>query len=91
MFPRTILLTSLLAASVAYGSPAKARSIYTVKDSHSVPKKWTRVGTAPGDHVISLKIGLKQSNFEKLEEQLYEGESCYELYWEHSDLPFDSL
>lgn len=57
-------------------TPGRSRSSYAVKDSHRVPKEWTRVGQAPGEHMISLEIGLKQSRFDELERHLLEGK-----YW----------
>ena len=53
----------------------RSRSSYAVRDSHHVPKGWTRVGQAPGEHMISLEIGLKQSQFDELEGHLFEGKS----------------
>lgn len=69
-------LISLLAfalASEAFASPVKSRTAYTVKETHFVPQKWQQVGKAPGDHVLHLNIGLKQSSFDELERHLYEG------------------
>ena len=56
-------------------SPVHSRSSYAVKDSHHVPRQWTRIGQAPADHVVKLEIALKQSQFDELERHLYEGES----------------
>lgn len=43
-----------------------------MKDTHNVPKKWSRVGSAPAEHSITLNIGLKQDQFAELERHLYE-------------------
>ncbi|KAI0199767.1 tripeptidyl-peptidase 1 precursor [Astrocystis sublimbata] len=59
------------AAQTVFASPV-ARSGYSVKDSHDVPRDWVKSARAPGDHVMNLQIGLKQSNFDELEKQLYE-------------------
>lgn len=67
----------LLAASGVFTTPLKPKSPYVVKDSHFVPRKWTRLGAAPAEHMIDLSIGLKQSQFDKLERELYEGNSSH--------------
>ncbi|KAI1265446.1 tripeptidyl-peptidase 1 precursor [Xylariaceae sp. FL1019] len=68
----TILSAALLAAAQAVVAKPVARSVYSVKDSHYVPRGWTKRSRAPADHVINLQIGLKQSNFAELERHLYE-------------------
>jgi len=73
MFAAKILLVAGLAAQLALGSPVKARSLYAVKDSHFVPTKYTKLGPAPEEHVIELRIGVKQGDFDALEKHLYEG------------------
>lgn len=53
------------------------RNHYVVKDSHNVPRQWSKLGPAPAQHMIQLQIGLKQENFNELEKHLYEGkEPC---------------
>ena len=71
--PRALLFALLFSADVALSSPLHSRYVYTIKDSHNVPKAWSRVGPAPSEHWISLQIGLKQSQFDELERQLYQG------------------
>jgi len=70
-----ILLAAGLLASSVYGKPIRARTPYVVKDSHTVPARWTEVGPASPAHKIELRIGLKQDQFHELERHLYEGES----------------
>jgi tripeptidyl-peptidase-1 len=65
------IFTALLA--LASASPLRARSPYVVKETHPVPSQWTEVAPAPGSHKIQLQIGLKQSQFDQLEKDLYEG------------------
>jgi len=74
MFGAKILLAVALAAQLSLGSPIKPRSPYAVKDSHFVPDKFSKLGPAPEDHVIELRIGVKQGDFDALEKHLYEGE-----------------
>jgi hypothetical protein len=64
----TALLTLLTAAS-----PLRVRTPYAVRESHLVPRKWSRVGPAPANHIFNLRIGLKQGNFNELERHLYKG------------------
>lgn len=61
--------------SSVFASPSLPRSRYGVKETHRVPQGWERVGPAPRDAHINLRIALKQSNFDYLEQQLLEGES----------------
>ncbi|KAI1435429.1 tripeptidyl-peptidase 1 precursor [Xylaria sp. CBS 124048] len=72
MVAATALSAALLAAAQAVFASPVARSTYSVKDSHVVPRGWTKVARAPASHVMQVQIGLKQSNFDKLEKQLYE-------------------
>ena len=74
MLGNLLVLAFGLGAHVASGTPIKSRSPLAVKDSHFVPSKWTNVGDAPGNHVIELRIGVKQGDFDALEKHLYEGE-----------------
>ena len=68
---RLILL--LIFTGVAFSSPIRARSQYSVKESHSVPGDWVPVGAAASTHKIHLQIALRQQRFDKLERHLYEG------------------
>jgi tripeptidyl-peptidase-1 len=65
-----LALTALLTPSLA--SLVNTRSPYAVKGSHPVPPRWERLDRAHPDHPIELRIGLKQSEFDELERQLYE-------------------
>lgn len=52
-----------------------SRAGYVVKESVRLPRDWQHVGEASGEKEIVFSIGLKQSAFDELEKQLYEG-SC---------------
>ena len=65
-----VVLSTLLTSSLA--SVIESRSPYAVKGSHPVPPRWERIDRADPDQLIELRIGLKQSEFEELERQLYE-------------------
>ena len=67
----TAILTALL--GFASASPLRVRSPYVVKETHPVPSQWQKLAPAPKDHMIHLRIGLKQSQFNELERHLYEG------------------
>ncbi|KAL9618720.1 MAG: hypothetical protein Q9160_006599 [Pyrenula sp. 1 TL-2023] len=72
------LLLSLFAFSpLAISTAVKARSEYGVKETHFVPREWERINRAPADHVIHLKIALKQGRFDELEKHLYEVSDPY--------------
>jgi hypothetical protein len=72
---RISLLSLLLFGDRTLGLVAKRfpLSSYQLKEHHHVPKSWSRIGAAPPDHIISLRIGLAQSRFDELEKNLYEG------------------
>ena len=67
------LFCAALAAPLALASPVRARTPYAVKETHYLPRQWKHVARAPDHHVINLKIGLKQGDFNELERHLYEG------------------
>ncbi|PSN60778.1 tripeptidyl-peptidase 1 precursor [Corynespora cassiicola Philippines] len=66
------LLATVLAARGALASPVRARTPYSVKETHIPPREWTKLSRAKGDRVIQLQIGLKQGNFEELDRHLHE-------------------
>lgn len=69
----TALLSIAAAAQATLATPIRARSPYAVKETHYVPRQWSKTGRAPESHVLHLHIGLKQSQFDELERHLYEG------------------
>lgn len=69
----TSVLSIAIAAQAVFGSPVQKRAGYSVKETHYVPQKWSKVGKAADDFMIHLHLGLKQSNFDELDRQLYEG------------------
>ncbi|KAI4160428.1 MAG: hypothetical protein LQ342_005752 [Letrouitia transgressa] len=78
------LLTLFVGSVLVSGSPIRSRSSYAVKESHHVPRKWSRVGEAPANGIIHLEIALKQSRFEELERHLYEvSDPDHERYGNH--------
>lgn len=46
---------------------------FLVKESHPIPTKWRRGGSAPESHILKLRVGLKQGNFAELERRLGQG------------------
>ena len=70
-----ILLTFFLTAEFSWSSPVLHHSPYVVKESFSVPQKWSRLARAPSNHVLNLQIALRQSQFDDLERDLYEGKT----------------
>jgi tripeptidyl-peptidase-1 len=69
-------LLAAIAARDALASPIQARSPYAVKETHFVPKEWTRLERAHGGKTIQLQIGLKQGKFDELDRHLHEGMFC---------------
>ncbi|RXW25417.1 hypothetical protein EST38_g412 [Candolleomyces aberdarensis] len=78
MLPFRKLLTLVLLVSQAWAIPSGAAERYDFKEYKvkeallRPPVGWTLVGEAPPDHTISLRVGLPQSNFEALEQHLFE-------------------
>lgn len=73
MLFNSLVLIATLAGGVAIAEPIRRRSPLVVKESTNVPAAWSRVSKGPADHVIELRMALKQARFDELERQLYEG------------------
>ena len=87
---RTALLSLLCAVSSALAAPHK-RGEYAVKDRHAAPAQWKQLARAPKEHVVEMRIGLKQHKFEELERQLYEvSDPAHERYGESQCAAFPS-
>lgn len=67
------LLSIFSFVTLAVSSPVKVRSEYGLKDRHVVPSQWRKIDRAPANHIIHLKIALRQGRFDELEQHLYEG------------------
>lgn len=46
---------------------------YAIKETHNPPVHWRRIGNAPKDGLLNLRIGLKMDRWDELERRLYEG------------------
>jgi hypothetical protein len=70
------LFATALAAiqSTTLASPHHLRSEYSVKETHNVPPRWTKVAEPQPLQPLQLNIGLKPNNFALLEKHLHEGE-----------------
>ena len=79
MVGATALIYALAAVQAVIATPVRSRTAYQVKERHFAPRKWQKLARAPSDHVIDLRIGVRQSNFDELERRLYEGLSCPSL------------
>lgn len=65
--------SKLLFLSYSIGAlAAPSRLSYSIKERNNIPESWARVGDAPADHILNLRIGLKQSNEDGLENHLFE-------------------
>jgi tripeptidyl-peptidase-1 len=69
-----LIFVWLIAAFTIFVQALPTPSPMVVRETHTVPDSWERVGPAPPDHTVQLHIGLKQGNFKELERHLYEGE-----------------
>lgn len=73
----SVLLGAAIAARETLATPISARSPYVVKETHFVPKEWTKLERAHGEKTIQLQIGLKQGRFDELDRHLHEGKLGY--------------
>lgn len=78
MVQLAIVVAALAAIGVDAAATPRARTLYQVKETHSIPRKWQKRDRAPESHVIDLQIGVRQSNFEELEKRLFEGKTWFE-------------
>lgn len=75
---------TLLHLSVVLAVPLDSRADYAVFSSHNAPRDWKSVGRPEPDHVVNLRIGLKQASFDQLEEHLYEvSDPSHARYGDH--------
>ncbi|KAJ7044783.1 tripeptidyl peptidase A [Mycena alexandri] len=69
------LLPLFLFAAISSAGPtafAPQDKTLLVKESVATPHSWTRLGRAPSDHSIRLRIAILQQDFSGLEKALYE-------------------
>lgn len=64
----TIALAVLGYLPALSAAPAPDVKHYAVKERHAIPRGWSAVSRAEGSHPITLQIGLKQQNLDKLEQ-----------------------
>ncbi|KAJ6515255.1 tripeptidyl peptidase A [Mycena sanguinolenta] len=77
------LVSILPLVAFAFALPSKDCE-HQVKEEVVPPRTWTISGPAPSDHFINLRIALPQSNFDLLEQHLYEVSDPYhERYGAH--------
>ena len=70
-FPSIVYsLNAIGAIYGSYASPVSPRSSYAIKEYHTVPKHWSKVGPARKSDVITLQFGLKQGNEGVIEQHL---------------------
>lgn len=73
MFGASVLVSVAITAQAVLSSPLQNRAGYSVKETHFIPQKWSKIGKPADDFRIHLNIGLTQSSFDELERHLYEG------------------
>ncbi|MCJ1352626.1 MAG: hypothetical protein MMC33_002610 [Icmadophila ericetorum] len=65
---KLVLAVGLVASSVSCLNTSGLHDRYVVKDSHSIPDGWINRGPAPGDHPITLHVGLREGMGLELEQ-----------------------
>ncbi|KAJ6560214.1 subtilisin-like protein [Mycena capillaripes] len=77
------LVALLPLVGLAFGLPSQGCE-HKVKEAVAPPRGWTIFGPPPADHLIKLRIGLPQSNFDVLEDHLYAiSDPYHERYGAH--------
>lgn len=70
------VLAALVSFDLVYAAAIQQTNLqparYAVKETHFVPRGWTSVGKPDPNHILNLKIGLKNKRFSELEKHLYE-------------------
>lgn len=69
-FSSTLVVLGYLAGVLAV--PAPQIKQYAVKERHAVPRGWTAISRPDAHQSITLQIGLKQQNQDKLEQHVVE-------------------
>ena len=81
MFRRYIALI-FTGLSLALAGPTAPP--FHLKERIDPPRHWVKLGPAPVDHVVTLRIALPQPNFSVLEQHLYEvSDPGHARYGEH--------
>jgi hypothetical protein len=70
-----IVLTAVftLACGVSSSPTSHLSKNYALKSTHHVPRKWSRIGSAPPGHIITLQIGLRQGRSDEILRHLNQG------------------
>jgi hypothetical protein len=68
-----IVTIGLVLTGLVVAKPCNHKLNYAVKEVHNPPSEWTKVQEAPGDALLSLRIGLKMDRWDELERHLNEG------------------
>ncbi|KAK4999630.1 hypothetical protein LTR66_001366 [Elasticomyces elasticus] len=82
----SLLILLLSSTAIALVAPALSaqRWDYVIKDKHVVSEKWKQHRRADPDHILRMRIGLKQNNFDELERHLYEiSDPSHDRYGQH--------
>ena len=76
---KLVLAVGLVASSVSCLNTSGLHDRYVVKDSHSIPDGWINRGPAPGDHPITLHVGLREGMGLELEQFVNQGAAAIYL------------
>ncbi|ORY09125.1 tripeptidyl peptidase-like protein [Clohesyomyces aquaticus] len=69
---RSTIVFAMAATLLGLVKASPLQSRYVVKETHRVPREFTRESDAPGHALMRVSVALKQSRFEELERHLYE-------------------
>lgn len=65
-------------------SPVTNQPSHAIKEHHAIPRDWIKLGSAPATEIISLQIGLRQSNEGSIEEHLLQvSDPTHARYGQH--------
>jgi tripeptidyl-peptidase I len=78
----TLLTGALVLARLSAATPFKRWDDFAEKHAWAeIPKGWALYGPAPADHMLNMRIGLKQDKLDELISALYEvSDPAHERY-----------
>ncbi|EXJ77231.1 hypothetical protein A1O3_10389 [Capronia epimyces CBS 606.96] len=84
MFVVSFLLAALVTLQSVVASPVNSRFDDTIKETHNVPPKWSKVGNPHPFHLLKINIGLRANNFDLLEQHLHQvSDPSHHRYGQH--------
>lgn len=73
-----------LALASAIARSTSDSNLYSVKETHFVPRGWSSIGNPHPDQILDIKIGIKNKRFAELEKHLYQvSDPAHHRYRQH--------